>query len=49
MIAYDVTDPDSMLAIPNFISKLYSYWPGKIPIVIMANKIDLDPDENWRK
>lgn len=43
MIAYDVTKPDSMEALPGFIEKLSQYLPESVPFVILANKIDLDP------
>lgn len=46
LLIFDVTRPDSYFNIPKWVKELWGYnGQGKIPIVLVANKIDLRDEE----
>ncbi|MFX1507899.1 MAG: Rab family GTPase [Promethearchaeota archaeon] len=47
LLVFDVTRPDSFYNIPKWIKELWGYnGQGKIPVILVANKIDLREAEN---
>lgn len=46
LLVFDVTRPDSYLNIPKWIKELWGYNGKKIPLVLVANKIDLRQAKN---
>ena len=43
----DVTEPDNLDEVPVYKDKLKHYLSDEVPVVVLANKIDMDPDESY--